>query len=70
MLKRWLHILWGETRSRCLAVASRTALDRPTSIDARARRSVAADELLAADAAPVPERVDDLTCELRTGRVA
>jgi hypothetical protein len=80
MLERRVHILLDEARYRRVAAAAREqktsvaavireALDRSLAVEPGARRR-AADELLAADPAPVPETVEELKSELRAGRGA
>jgi hypothetical protein len=69
MLERSLHVLLGASRYRRVAAVLREALDRAPGVESGARRR-AAGELLAADPAPVPQTVEELKCELRTGRGA
>jgi len=78
MLERRVHILLDNAqyrrveaaaRERKTSVASviRDAIDHTLSIEPERKRQ-AADELLAAEPAPVPETVEELKSELRAGR--
>jgi hypothetical protein len=78
MLERRVHILLDDARYRRVAAAARErktsvaavirdALDRTLAVEPERKRR-AADELLAAEPAPVPETVEELKAELRAGR--
>jgi hypothetical protein len=78
ILDRRLQILLDDARYRRVATAAR---ERKTSVAAIIREAIdqalpvelerkrrAADELLAAEAVPVPETVQELKAEIRAGR--
>jgi predicted transcriptional regulator len=78
MLERRVHILLDSAQYRRVEAAARErktsvaavirdAIDHTLSIEPERKRQ-AADELLAAEPAPVPETVEELKSELRAGR--